>query len=417
MSNITEYVSSLRAKFKGPKADIIERWNTRVVPQGLHSAGRSGAGDYLARYGKGISAKKVVALALMAEHSGSQEMADGLWEKAYQLETGESESFSSSGSPATSAPINVPTARRVEEVEMAGLPCELQPGMVATMQPVDAELPQSHYILSPDYIGQPKRDGHRNVVFARFDTVAHQSRSTLVAATFASIFDEAAKSAADKIGPFVVDGEKMFLSVTGSEHRTAAQAATVNVAEGQGTVAPVTKYSIFKALFYKGRSLMGASEIERVKAGFEIAVAICSFPLGDVIVEATPTAYTTGEKQALADKQKAEGREGEVWSVGRCVYSGGKGHVTDSVRTKYLTKLKAVITGFTESKSDGRSIAAFLVSDLNGNPLGKVGTGFDAATAADLVARHTSNPGSVIVDVVTQGFTETGKLHHGRFGK
>ena len=193
--NIIEFVAGYHGKSKSPNSEIVERWNTRVVPQGLHAQGRAGAADYLARYGKGISAKKVAALALMAEQAGADEMAAGFWEKAYQLETGKSEFYGTAGS-GSATPIDAPTDRRAPAPVLPGLPSEFQPGMVATMQPTDAPRPQSSYILDPDYLGQPKRDGNRNVVFATPGAVAHQSRSTLVTPSFAQAFDEAARKAA-----------------------------------------------------------------------------------------------------------------------------------------------------------------------------------------------------------------------------
>ena len=284
---IKSYVTAFHSKPNTPKADIVERWNTRVVPQGLDVRGRAGAADYLARYGKGISAKKVASLALMAEHAGAAEMAAGFWEKAFQLETGKSESYGGEGSESPT-PINVPTARKAKSVVLAGLPDEMQPGKIATMQPDDAPLPQSSYVLDPEYIGQPKRDGNRDVVFGTPGGVAHQSRSCLVTPTFSTEFDEAAQKAAIEIGAFILDGEKLFLSVNGKEHRTAAQASTENLNLGQGTVRPVTKYSAFKALYFKD-SLLERTEIERIKAGTIVVAAIQRQGVGEVVLEATPT--------------------------------------------------------------------------------------------------------------------------------
>ena len=406
--NITEFVASFHVRLKPPTADIIERWNTRIVQQGLHLRGRMGAADYLSRYGKGVAAKKVVALALMAEHAGATEMAAGFWEKAYQLETGNSESFGEN-SAGNTAPINVVTERRAAAPVLKDLPADFQPGQIATMQPTDASYPQSSYIHDPQYLGQPKRDGCRNVVFATPAAVAHQSRSTLVTPSFGLAFDEAARKAAEEIGAFVLDGEKLWISANGKEHRTAAQAATENVNLGEGTARPILQYSAFKALYYKG-SLLTASEEQRIAAARIIVEAIHRHDLDGIEVEATPTAYTTKEKQALADAQKAEGREGEVWTLKRCAYTGGKDHKTATVRTKYLIRVLAVITRVITSKAAGRAVAAFEVADLSGKPLGKVGTGFNAATANDLAARHLANPGQVRVQVIAQSLTETGKL-------
>lgn len=409
--NITEYADLLRSKSKGPKADIRERWNTRIVAQGLDKAGHSGAGDYLARYGKGVSAKKVADLALMAEFAGATEMAAGFWEKAFHLETGLAEAFN--GSPDSTPPAIPVTSRTLEPTRISGFPADFQPGSIVTMQPVDAPRPQSAYVLDRGYIGQPKRDGIRNVVFVTADAVAHQSRSTSILPSIGSEFDEAAKVAASKIGSFVLDGERLYLSAEGKEHRTAAQAASENVSLGLGTVAPVTKFSAFKALFHK-TSLLEATELDRVRAAAVIVEAINAAGCGKIVVEATPTAHTAAEKQALIDQQRAEGREGEVWTRVDCRYSGGKGHKTDALRTKYLTEIVATIVGFTSSSADGRFVGAFEVEDASGKRIGKVGTGFDDHTARLLVARHNAAPGSVKIEVVCQGFTEAGQLWHPR---
>jgi len=291
----------------------------------------------------------------------------------------------------------------------------MQPGKIATMQPDDAPLPQSAYVLDPEYIGQPKRDGNRDVVFGTPTGVAHQSRSCLVTPTFSTEFDEAAQKAAAEIGAFILDGEKLYLSASGKEHRTAAQATTENANLGQPTVRPVTKYSAFKALYFKG-SLLERTEIERIKAGAIVVAAIQRQGVGEIVLEATPTAYTTFEKTSLVSRQKAEGREGEVWTKRNCTYTGGKGHKTDTVRTKYLIEVEVIITGVEKSTADGRTVAAFVVSDLSGKPVGKVGTGFDEATGKKLFARHKANPGQVRVRVIAQGHTGSGKLMHARLG-
>lgn len=81
--------------------------------------------------------------------------------------------------------------------------------------------------------------------------------------------DRALLDAACKIGIFVLDGELYYRSVTGSEHRTAPQAITANIAAGTDVPA-VAIYAIFKALWYAGCDLTTATEAERIKAGEEI---------------------------------------------------------------------------------------------------------------------------------------------------
>jgi len=71
------------------RPEINERWLTRIVPNDLQRNGREGAENYLAVYGRGIMAPKLIQLALKAEMEGYPEMALGFWLKAYELDTGE----------------------------------------------------------------------------------------------------------------------------------------------------------------------------------------------------------------------------------------------------------------------------------------------------------------------------------------
>jgi bifunctional non-homologous end joining protein LigD len=80
--------------FKVP-SDIAERWQSRIVAQGLVRQGRCGGAAYLSRYGKGIGVAKLIALARTCEFhvfdtgQGAAEMADYFWETAYIMQTGE----------------------------------------------------------------------------------------------------------------------------------------------------------------------------------------------------------------------------------------------------------------------------------------------------------------------------------------
>src|SRR5262245_6748576 len=90
MTPLTEYVDATRKRATKKKipAEIIERWQNRIVARNLHTQGEAGARQYLADYGRGIGAPKVILLALQAEAQGATEMALAFWKKAYTLETG-----------------------------------------------------------------------------------------------------------------------------------------------------------------------------------------------------------------------------------------------------------------------------------------------------------------------------------------
>ncbi|HCF26497.1 MAG TPA: ATP-dependent DNA ligase, partial [Cyanobacteria bacterium UBA11049] len=165
--NINEYIESKRNAKKKIPAEIRERWNNRIVKRSLHSFGFAGAVQYLADYGRGIAASKVISLALCAESEGYPEMALGFWHKAFELETGEKTLPPQPNISSPTAPTQISTSSVLEiPTVVPELPPHLQPGRIVTMQPVDAPMDRSYYIDSIDYWGQPKRDGNRLVVIA-----------------------------------------------------------------------------------------------------------------------------------------------------------------------------------------------------------------------------------------------------------
>lgn len=416
--NIEEFVSGHRTKSKGKvKAAIAERWNSRVLPRGLQNMGRTGANAYLDSYGKNIAAPKVVELALCADSMQAPEMAAGFWEAAYNLTTGDSATFPVNGESVTDAPSQAPVkvgAKRDVPV-LKEFPSDMQPGAIQTMQPTDAPEPQSKYILSREYLGQPKRDGQRNVLYGTPTVCVHQSRSTSIMGTLDVDIEKAACETANEVGAFILDGERYFLSATGSEHRTAAQAATANIEAGHGKIQPVTVYGVFKALYANGRDLRNEDEKTRIDAAAGIVALIHSYlPATGARIEAVPTAYTTAEKQALADRQKSEGREGEVWTLQYCNYSGGKGHKTDAVRTKYLEETEFTVLGIALSTTATRTIASIEIANASGKSVGNVGTGFNAQNSEQLIAAFKADPKNTKVLIRHQGFTETGAAWHSR---
>ena len=86
-TSISEYVTD-HADVT-PSSDILARWESRILPAGLHTRGHAGATSYLGQYGKGIRPPKVIQFARLADLKGFPEMAAGFWEHAFFLETGE----------------------------------------------------------------------------------------------------------------------------------------------------------------------------------------------------------------------------------------------------------------------------------------------------------------------------------------
>jgi len=418
--NFNEYIESKRvglAKKKIPQ-EIRERWMTRIVQRSLQKLGRSGAIQYLADYGKGIAAPKVICFALVAESEGYPEMASGFWAKAFELETGE-KALNQEGQvigSSVSTPMTSLTAAPPKIPDISELPPNLQPGRIVTMQPVDAAHERQYYIDHSDYWGQPKRDGHRLLAIATKSQIFYQSRSTRLRESPTPEIEQALLTAVAQLGTFVLDGEIYWRSAVGSEHRTSAQAATANIESNQPKVQPQPVYAIFSAMFFNGRDLTSATQVERIDAGVAVGEILSNLSKEFEIV---PTAKTKEEKLLLVEKQHAEDREGEIWVKSSCRYVGGKDIRTlPIVRTKYCQEIDLVVIELTPTTAERRPFGAIEVAkEVDGFlvPLGLVGAGFALSDMHELVRRHAANPNRVKITVRTQGLTESGQLWHGRF--
>jgi bifunctional non-homologous end joining protein LigD len=421
MTTLAEYVEQKRSGKKIPTG-IRERWQTRVVPRGLHVMGEAGARQYLADYGRGIAAPKVIDLARQAEAEGYPEMALEFWRRAYELEIGHlppAEGDVDLAVPSVPAGNVFPTSAGGTP-QVKDLPSHLQPGCIHTMQPVDAPLDREEYITDPAYWGQPKKDGCRTVVVATPEMVWYQSRSTNLQEVPSLEMDAVLREAAAGFGAFVLDAELYYRDALGGEHRTGAQAATVNVRAGYPGVHPQPRLAIFKALYADGQDLTSYPESERIEAGAKIGYWLETHSAG--FFEVLPTCRTEAAKRSLAARQQAEGREGEVWVRHGCLYRGGKdngnGGPPPFVRTKYLKELDVVVLALSSTTAADRPFGAVEVGIYeNGKiiSLGSVGTGFTHDQMAELARRHDETPGQVVITIVTQGFTEGGKVMHGRF--
>ncbi|MEG3842919.1 ATP-dependent DNA ligase [Microcoleus sp. herbarium14] len=418
----TEYAEAKRKAAKKISADIRERWNNRIVQRELHLMGEAGSVQYLSDYGRGIGTAKVIGFALCAESEGYPEMAIGFWKRAFELETGEKpialnapNNSSTNLAPATKSTA-APKLETANNPIIAELPPHLQPGKIVTMQPVDAPSERSYYIENPDYWGQPKRDGNRVVVIATPDRVYYQSRSTNLRQQPSIAIEKALIETAAKIGTFVLDGELYYKSCTGSEHRTGAQAATVNIESGFPTIQPSAIYAIFKCLFFKGNDLTQLAEAQRIAAGVEVGEMLADLSKEFEIV---PTSRTAAEKLLLALQQEAQNREGEVWVLHNCRYVGGKDvKKFPMVRTKYCQEHDLFIVGLTATKVAGRPFSAIEVAqEIAGKlvPVGTVGTGFSSGEMLEIARLYEANPRGVKIKVRSQGLTESGKLWHARF--
>jgi bifunctional non-homologous end joining protein LigD len=429
---LDSFAAPYRAKFKKPEASILSRWKTRVLPAGLHTQGEAGAAAYLERYGKGIATPKVVALALCAEHEGASEMAKGFWKKAYQLQTGVTLA-SRVRVPAELPSTKITGPTTAPKISLPEFPDTLQPGYFDTMQavnphfnkkgelanksisaiPTPAEVVQARELLiaDNDYWAQPKRDGERRAAWAGKKQNAYQARSANVRGAASPEIDAALQAAAKKFGPCTLDGEVYYPDVKGGEHRTASQAYDENVKLGHPEAPTPARYAIFTALYANSKDLRDGTQKARVEAGEKIGNWLEKKYPG--VIELVPTARARKEKAALCAKQKAEGREGEVWVKKDCAYRGGKQRGGDILRTKYRQELDVVVMGLTHTSADKRGFGALSVgvygADGKLRSLGEIGTGYNEDEQMEILRRVMAGE-KIVVTVSTQGRTESGQL-------
>lgn len=444
LDTLDQFITAHRkANFK-PTSEMLERWNGRIIPQRLTDLGAAGAAIYMGNH-PATGLDKLLRLAQTCHYFGFPDLARGFWTVAYEKQYGcppPVEPAAPPTLPAADCPAYIPTdglADGGEEYSQAELdllnaeataqdaanfPDHLQPGCLATMQPVDTDLPPEHFICHRAYVGQPKRDGHRCVVFATPDQVLTQARSYRMGTLPIQELAAALRIVAREQGSFILDGELWWADAgtPPGEHRTGAQAATANAHLGRpdGPVTPV--YSIFECLYWQGQDLTEQAMYKRFRAADAAFAALqpnlpTSWAGRSPVCEYLGRADTEDEKRQLFQTQKRTGREGVIWRDRYTSYRGGKQSASGILRQKFPTERVVKVTGFTPktaTKDPTRLFGALCVADPEtGRPLGNVGTGFTQAEQRELLTAFEG--GDLFVEVQSQGVTEGGTLWLPRF--
>ena len=404
--NLQDYINSFNGK--KVKVDIVKRWQERVVGFGLDKLGADGATQYLVNYGKGIGADKVSQLAMQATAVGAKEMAEVFWARAYELEFGR---LPDVGERIELSDVRKTTVTEVATPHLPFLPDYLQPGKLITMQPIDAKMTPEQLIENDDYCAQAKRDGNKYVIYATKDKIYYQSRSMAIKQSPDIRMEAALKKAAASIGNFVIETEVYFLSESGREHRTGAQAATWNLVTG-GTIVK-TKCAVFGVLYANNSETTIIPHSARLIKARKIGTALQSI---DDTFEPLEIAFTEVGKAALYQKQKEEKREGIVWANNYIPYCQDKAAGQEYVRTKFLTDMKVKIRGLTPTTAQGKLFGAIQVEDEFGNDIGSVGIGFSREDEAE-IKLHFDKHTNPWIEIATQGLTENGQVYQARYGK
>lgn len=442
-----------------PNPAIIERWNTRILPDNLHLGGPAGGEMYLSRYGKNIGSAKCIMFARYAESLGHKFFAEWFWEKAYSIDHPEKYQAYVSGQlePQQDAqdailPDNPIThtdgiiddgharASAMQDLEVFVItpkgieandfPTNLQPGQLVTMQPSDAVQPRDYYVNNPNYWGQPKRDGNKLVIFASPDKVWYQSRQLKVNSAPSIDMDNTLKYIAKQLGgSYILEGELYFMDVEGKEHMTGEtcrarneQLANEDPRYSGDTAAPRMRFAAFGCLYTSwSGEILKKSEQWRVGSMITTKLFVEN---PDIFDQEMPTARTQAEKQYLVEVQEKNQREGEVWFLHYLDYRSGK--ITSSkdpqydgyVRTKYRTDpIRAKVLNVLPSRAAGHHIGGIQV-EYNGKDVGRIGTGYTREQQAKILllwqeAEHLGRSFEILI--TTQGWTTYGNLRHGSF--
>jgi bifunctional non-homologous end joining protein LigD len=281
------------------------------------------------------------------------------------------------------------------------------------MQPTDAKYEREYYITDPNYIGMPKRDGNKIVVTNEDGSIFYQSRAGNLQSTPDQEIERTLKLADNKFLDFILEGEKVYYDWEGKEHRTGAQAAKTNIRAGHPEIQPRICLCFFDCLLVGNKDITYLSKQNRWEHTREIVSFMQMNSYNYDNFELVDYVASEENKRKLCERQVTEGREGEIWALRMAPYAGGKNKTNETiVRTKYLKKIVAKITGLTPTTAQGRPFGAIEIS-LNGIPVGSVGTGYTVDQMWDIHKRFQAGP--VNIHVVTQGFTEDDQVMHGRF--
>lgn len=412
-----------------------ERWYSRIDKFGWQHEGIAGAMKYLKRFGGNIGAPKVIALAQHCEDFGFDDIALGFWAKAFSIEYPEEttdllvadgignvlavhswvllEQDSDGYVEATEVVERHALALAGERVPFS----PLVPGQFSAAQPVDATQDRSYYVQLARFWGQPKRMGHKLIIFATEYERWYQTRQRGLNDAPCMEFDIAIRKAAEKLGSFVLEGELYHRDINDGEWQSLPEAAERNKQLGSDEPGQMT-FGAFGCVWAGERVI--TKKADQIEYSDHIMGLLET--LEPEMFKKVPTAKTQAEKRALCDHQKEHGLEGEVWFRYDLSYVPGK--VTDSghewygayVRTKYKLEPKPYrVVGVMPSNAEGHTIANFEVVDEEGVNLGKVGTGYTREQQVQIMERFQANPDNFWVLVGADSMTVYGKFKHAVF--
>ena len=338
----------LLVRMKPRPGEKRENWLLRKIDD-KHAGG---AGDLVER-----ALSSVLTGRSMAEIAADKKASHSLKGKKGEVFAAEMEKAAAHNKRATK-----PAAKR-----SAGKPPKFAAPQLATL--VDA-VPAGN-----DWLHEIKFDGYRALV--------------AVAGTEVRVYTRKGLDWTDKFGPLVqavtaldlppalIDGE---ITAPGKDGNPSFSALQAELKRGHGSQKSHMDFHAFDLLSLNGEDLKALPQIER-KERLEALLAQAEPPIrvADHVIGA-------GEKLYAAMCQA--GMEGIISKRIDTPYRGTR--TKSWVKVKCTRRQEFVVIGWTQSSAKARPFASLFLAQHEGNTLvykGKVGTGFDTETLADLAAR------------------------------
>jgi len=230
------------------KADIIKRWQERIVSAKLFEYGEAGTREYLSLYGKSIAAPKCLQFAQLALNEGHRDFAIGFYKKAADLQGVAIEEDHIDAVVGQAMAVNVAPSFGLEE-ELPQFPSNMQPGKFVPMQPIDGKMDRVDYANSDSYWGQCKHHGWKVIIFGTEERGWYQSRQMELVDCPNAELEADVMMMARTWGSFIAEGELCYLDVNFREFQTGSEAMESNRLLGREDVMPKVRYFMFNVLY------------------------------------------------------------------------------------------------------------------------------------------------------------------------
>jgi bifunctional non-homologous end joining protein LigD len=390
----------LLVRMKGRPGEKRENWLLRKVEDNHASDSEDLVGHALTSV---LTARSMAQI--QADRGGTQ-----------SLKGAKGKAFADKIQAARSHNAKIRTRARSGKGESASIPRFVKPQLATLVDNVPT---------GNDWLHEIKYDGYRAMIAVKGGAVKLFTRNGL---DWTDKFGPLVEAiAALDLPPALIDGEIVAFGEDGNPSFSALQSV---LKRGHGTQRLDTPFHLFAfdLLCLDGIDLKPLTTIER-KERLEALLA-------DGVPPIHVADHLIGSGEALLRSMCDARQEGIIAKRSSAPYRSGR--TRSWVKVKCTRRQEFVVIGWTKSKAKGRAFSSLLLAQNEGRKLiykGKVGTGFDAASMADLAEAMAplatdAAPAQVpqaeargaqwikpilVAEVAFAEFTNDGRVRHGSF--